>query len=133
MKHVSKMITVLGLGILIVLTACAAHQSMLKVSSTQGEAVISMKASNFKFEPNNIEARKGDELTFHIENVTGIEHDFTIESPKGTILQDVTLPAGKKATVRVKLTEVGTYSIYCDKPFHKALGMTGQVEVLQSP
>jgi uncharacterized cupredoxin-like copper-binding protein len=121
-------LTFLWLGLMMALAACAGMQPPVSVSPEKSEAVIDMTASNFKFVPNNIRAYKGDELIFRIRNVSGTEHNFTINNPEGKRLQSVTLVPGETTEVKVPLQEAGIYEFHCDKPFHASLGMEGQVE-----
>jgi plastocyanin len=127
-----------GLGIvslvfsLILLAAsCATRQALETVKTEAGTAVIDMKASDFKFEPNNLKARRGDILEFNITNVSGTTHNFTIKDPKGEVLQSADLPPHKTTTVTVTVAEAGTYHFYCDKPLHSTLGMKGWLDVVE--
>jgi len=129
----SKGLIAFWLGLLLAVAACASQQPLVTIGPSKGETVIEAKASNFKFEPNNIKAYKGDELVFRIENISGTGHNFTIKDPEGHTLQSLPLPPKETTTVKVTLSEGGTYEFYCDKPFHSAFGMKGRVEVVPKP
>jgi plastocyanin len=100
------------------------------VSPGEGEKILAVKASSFKFEPNNIKAYTGDVILLRIENVSGSSHNFTINNPQGQLIQSSDLPAGKVTDVRVTLPEKGIYDFYCNKPFHSAFGMKGRIEAV---
>ncbi len=112
--------------------ACAGRQPLVTIVPAKGETVVAMKASNFKFVPNNIRAYKGDMLLFKIENTSGTGHNFTLEDPAGNTLKSVPLPPHQSVVVKTELPEAGTYEFYCDRPFHAALGMKGWIRVDQS-
>jgi plastocyanin len=131
MRKRSEGLIVLWLGVMLAVSACASRQPVVTIGPAKGETVIDVKASNFKFEPNNIRAYEGDVLVFRIENISGAGHNFTIKNPEGHELQSVPLPSKVTTTVKVDLSEPGTYEFYCDKPLHAAFGMKGWVEVVQ--
>ncbi len=129
MKKMSIILTALCLGVLLLAAACATRQPLVTMEPAKGETVLPIRASSFKFEPNNIRAYKGDAIEFRIDNVSGTDHNFTIKDPNGHILKSVTLPSKKTTAVSVDLTEAGVYEFYCDKPFHSTFGMKGRIEV----
>ncbi len=94
-----------------------------------GEKTLAMKVDSFKFEPNVIKARRGDVLMMRLENIAGVEHNFTLNAPQGATLASVNVPSRGTADIRVNLTETGIYHFYCDKPLHSPFGMKGQIEV----
>jgi plastocyanin len=129
----SEGLIVLLIGVVLALTACASQHPLVTIGPSKGETVIEVKAGNFKFEPNNLKAYKGEAVVFRIENMSGTGHNFTIKDPEGHIFQSVPLPAKETTTVKVALSEPGTYEFYCDKTFHAAFGMKGRLEVVQRP
>jgi len=121
-------LTLLCIGVILAAAACASQQPQVTLGQAKGEVAVEMKASDFKFEPNNIKAYQGDVIVFRIENTSGTGHNFTITDPKGNTLQSVGLPSRETVTVKVPLTEAGNYGFYCDKPMHSGFGMKGSVE-----
>lgn len=108
--------------------ACAAQQKTVSVAP--GEKTVNVKASDFKFDPNDLRAHKGDVLTLNVENVSsGTLHNLTVKSPQGNTLAEADIPPKSTVKVTVTLTEAGTYPFYCDRPFHSSLGMKGKIEV----
>ncbi len=110
-------------------TACAHRQAPVTVAAAAGQATVDMKASDFKFTPNNIQAKVGDQIEFRIENVTGSKHNFTLQDPAGKTVRDIDLPAHQTTTVTVIFSQAGTYPFHCDVDLHRDLGMKGQVVV----
>lgn len=108
--------------------ACAGQQKTVSVAP--GERTIDIKASDFKFDPDDLKAHKGDVLTLNIENISsGTLHNITVKSPQGNTMAEADIQPKSSAKVTVRLTEAGTYSFYCDRPFHSSLGMKGKIEV----
>ena len=98
-------------------------------SMEKGKQVIHMNASNFKFTPDNLKFFRPGPVTLAVENISDIEHNFTIKNPKGQVLKSVDLPPKKKTTVTFDLPEPGKYEFYCDIDSHARLGMKGQIQV----
>ena len=112
------------------LVGCADSGTPVTVESAgEGNNVIHLKASNFKFEPNNIRVPKPGPLTLEVQNISGTEHNFTIKNPEGQVLKSIGLPPMKTISETLDLTVPGNYDFYCDKPFHATLGMDGQIQV----
>jgi uncharacterized cupredoxin-like copper-binding protein len=115
------------LGVAVIMVAgCAGRYS---ATVQRGEKELAVRASNFKFEPNEIKAQRGDVVVLHVENVTGTAHNFTLKDPSGQTIASVALPPEGTADVKVGLDEPGNYEFYCNKPFHAILGMRGRIEV----
>jgi len=133
MDRTSKGLIAVFALVFLAFTACASQQPIVTMGPAKGEIVLPMKASSFSFEPNNIKAYRGDVIVLKIENISGSGHNFTIKDPQGKTLQDVGLPSKETVTVKVPLSETGTYEFYCDKPFHSSSGMKGQLVVVQGP
>ncbi|WP_429885673.1 plastocyanin/azurin family copper-binding protein [Geoalkalibacter halelectricus] len=115
------------------LAGCAGKDIVFEAPAGAEEVVVSMKASNFAFDPTVIKAHQGSVLLIEVENVAGIAHNLTIKSPEEKILTSVSLPAGQTVTVQVILEESGTYAYTCDRPMHTTLGMSGRIEVAPHP
>lgn len=120
---------VVALGLL---AGCESHQrtQTLDATATPGQKVtVEMRASNFKFNPNVIFARRGDTLVLHIANASGERHNLTVKDPSGRILRSEDLLGHETATVEIPLDAAGIYLFYCDVDLHSALGMKGRIEV----
>ena len=119
-----------GIAILLAVAACASKQPPVTIGKP-GEKAVVIQADNFKFEPNNFKAGKGDEITLRLENISNKEHNFTIKDPKGQKLKSVDIRPMEKVTVKIKLSNSGVYEFYCDKPLHSSFGMKGKIVVGQ--
>ena len=117
----------LGLGVLLTGTACSGPQKVVAVPPGVGENTIDMKASSFNFDPDVIRARQGDQLVLNIENVSTIEHNFTLKNPAGETLVSKDLPEHQTVRVEVLFPKPGDYPFLCDKPLHGTFGMKGRV------
>ena len=104
-------------------------QPQVALSEEASEKVVEMKADSYKFEPNNVKISEGDTVLFRVENISNSTHNFTIKDPQKEILKSEALPAKKTTDIEVSFGTPGVYEFYCDKPFHSAFGMKGQVEV----
>ncbi len=113
------------LFILMLLFSCAGLQK--QVALGRHVHTIDIKASNYKFEPDNIKVAS-DMVTFRISNTTRKMHNFTLKDPEGKIMENVDIPPETTVTVLVTFRQTGTYKFYCDRPFHALLGMRGQVQ-----
>ncbi len=117
------------LGLLLMVVGCSGPQKVVTVSPGVGEKVIQMKASSFDFDPDVIHARQGDRLVLAIENVAGIEHNFTLKNPAGEVLVEKDLPENEIVRIEVPLLQAGEYPFYCHKPLHTTFGMKGRIVV----
>ena len=133
MNRKLKWLTPVFATVLLACVACASQQPLVTIGPAKGEIVLAMKGSSFSFEPNNIKAYRGDVIVLKIENISSTGHNFTLKTPLGNAEQSVKLPPMETVTVKVELSEAGTYEFYCDKPFHSTLGMKGQIVVTQGP
>lgn len=113
---------------LLMLGGCAGRQQQAAVQPAADGSVV-IKASSFTFEPNTIVARRGDTLLFVVENTSGSSHNFSVKDPAGKAILSMDLPGKSTQRAKITFTEPGMYEIYCDKPFHSTMGMTGRIEV----
>jgi plastocyanin len=113
-----------------ILSGCGADRFAYSVPGDQQENIIAIEADNFLFKPNAITARTGDHVVLQVRNITGYEHNLTLEDPQGNILLSLDLPPDKTvSSPPLILDRPGTYPFYCDKPFHTPLGMEGTIAV----
>jgi plastocyanin len=126
-----KLILVLLVGLL-PLGGCAGVQEKPQVVAAKaGERKIAMTASSFKFEPSAIRVQGTGPLVIEVKNVSSMEHNLTVKSPAGKVLNSADLPGNSTTKVELKPAEKGTYEFYCDKPMHRTLGMKGVIEVVE--
>ena len=131
MRKTFRQVPAICVCVLLAVAACAGLQPQVTVGPETGEKVIAMKASNFKFVPNNIKAYRGDLIMLEVENVSDSEHNLTIKDPHGQVLQNADIPPKKTVAFRITLPEAGEYDFYCDEPFHATFGMKGRIEVIE--
>jgi plastocyanin len=114
----------------LILFSCAELQKQVILDQEKKENITVVKVHNYKFEPNNFFTYEGTTILFKIENVTISEHNFTLTDPEGAVIEDVDIPRDKTIEIKVTFSRTGIYNFYCNKPFHSALGMKGQIEVV---
>ncbi len=126
----SKRLLFLIMVVIAALAGCAGGGKVETAAPTGGGGSnIAMKASSYNFSPNLVRVERPGKLTIQINNVSGSEHNFTLEDSGGKVLANVELPPGKTVNANVDLPNTGVYKFYCDKTMHSTLGMKGQVIV----
>lgn len=86
------------------------------------ELEVSVKSTDYAFEPATLTANAGQNVVVHIENA-GF-HTFTIDGVVNAIL------SGPTSTVRFPApVQPGSYEVYCAIPGHKQRGMVGTLVV----
>lgn len=129
-RKIKLLITlVIGGALLTLSTGCSAPITSYRVADNPGEQQLAIEASSFAFTPNRITASAGSPLLLSVKNTAGMDHNLTIEAADATILLDLELPAGATTTARLKIDQPGEYRIYCNRPMHPTLGMTGQLVI----
>jgi uncharacterized cupredoxin-like copper-binding protein len=87
----------------LLLMACGGGPQPVVTAPERG-AALTIEASSFKFEPNNIKAAAGDILALRIKNLSSSAHNFTLKDPMGKVIRNVSLPPEESVTVDVRLT-----------------------------
>ena len=126
-----KPLSIICIGLLLILSACAGLQQQVTVGSVEGRKMVTLEADSFKFTPNNIKANQGDEIVIKIVSTSDAGHNFTIKDPRGQIIKTLDLPSKQTVEIKIDLSEPGEYTFYCDKPLHSSFGMKGQIEVVK--
>ncbi len=124
----------IGIGFLILalalsVGACGKLQKPILLTTGQ-ESVVMVEANDYSFVPNHFQTYQGTSIVFTIQNTSGSGHNFTIKDPGGKILQSADVAPQKSVEVKVDFPHIGVYPFYCDRPFHRTLGMEGRVEVV---
>ncbi len=88
-----------------------------------GKSSVDVVMQDDMFVPSVLSGTPGQTVTLKLDNTGMHEHNFTIESQK--VNTDV--ESGETATVKVTFPASGTLQFFCE--YHKALGMTGSLEV----
>jgi plastocyanin len=115
---------------LLALAGCATGQSGKSVVSVpKGQEAVAMEASDFNFQPSEIQLTKKGTFKLNVKNTSSATHNITIKNPRGEVIRSVDIPVGETVPVTVDLPEVGVYEFYCDKPLHATMGMKGRIVV----
>jgi len=97
---------------------------------TQPEEVfVNVTAGEGYFDPDVIVVEEGQDVTVEIENVSDVDHTFTIDE----LGIDVSLAPGEQEEVTFTAAEEGTFEFYCDEPGHRDAGMYGYLGVGEDP
>jgi uncharacterized cupredoxin-like copper-binding protein len=129
---------------------CALLVSLLVVGCGGGPppeplAVDVLATPDGRFEPVEVSAPQGTEITFNLLNETAIEHDiivvsevFELESELNRALADDSglrlagselISPGEAASIVYAFDESGEYQYFCSVPNHFALGMRGTITI----
>ena len=98
--------------------------------------VQSIALYSYGYNPNPIVLTAGKAVTLNFVNRSGGGHDFTAKNffrsariISGNVGQgEVELGGGRSASVTL-VPAKGRYKVHCGHPFHKMLGMTGDIVV----
>jgi plastocyanin len=122
-----------GLLILVliaVLTGCASNGRVETAAPmSAGGSIITIDASNYKFQPSEIRVDKPGLLAVQIHNVSGSVRNFTLEDPRGKVLRSVDVDPAGSMIMNVELPRPGVYGFYARKTLHAPLGMKGKIIV----
>jgi uncharacterized cupredoxin-like copper-binding protein len=103
-----------------------------------------MATDQLVFDPDAINVRVGETVTFEIENTGSLDHDFVIgsseyqqqheeEMQSGEMHMDepnaIDVPAGETVSITWHFTEAGTTEYGCHEPGHFPAGMVGMIAV----
>lgn len=111
-------------------TACGTLQKPILLTAGQENEVL-VEVSDYTFTPNHFQTYQGTSIIFTIQNISESYHNFTIKDPDGTVLQSTDVAPQQSAKVKVDFPHIGVYPFYCNRPFHKTMGMEGRVEVVE--
>ena len=90
----------------------------------EGARSIEVTAKNFAFDPEEITAEAGEELTIVLSSEDAL-HDFTIDE----LDAHVVAKRNETAEGGVTADEAGSYTFYCSVPGHRSAGMEGTLTV----
>ena len=119
------------------LAAAAALSLIGSAAATQtATPVQTIQLYSYGYGPDPIVLSAGKPVTLNFGNRAGKGHDFTaprfFNSSKivagNVAVGEVDLRAGQSASVTL-VPSAGRYKVHCGKPFHKMLGMSGDIVV----
>ena len=118
--------------------AAAAALSLIgsAAASQTVPAVHTIQLYSYGYNPESIVLDAGKRVTLNFVNGAGKSHDFTAPEFFGssTIVAgnvgkgEVELRGGQSASVTL-IPAAGRYKVHCGKPFHKVMGMRGDIIV----
>lgn len=119
-RRVTRMVTLMAMAALLV-SACGGGNGTATTATTAPAGFeVTVTATEFAFEPANIEVPAGVPVTIVLVNSGVIEHDFSIDA------LGLTIHADPGETVRETVNfAAGTYEVHCTVPGHHEAGMEG--------
>ena len=105
------------------LLACGSDDDGEEASGQQ----VDVSATEFAFDPSDIELDAAGTYTFHLTNAGEFEHALEIDG-QGIEEETSVIGGGDSADVTVDLAE-GEYEIYCPVGNHREMGMEGTLVV----
>jgi plastocyanin len=111
-----------GLALPLVLLACGSDDG----EEASGQRV-DVSATEFAFNPPDLQVDAGGTYTFHLTNAGEFEHALEIEGQGIDESTDI-IGGGETADVTVDLAE-GEYEIFCPVGNHREMGMEGTLTV----
>ena len=104
----------------------------LAAGPAYAQQTVTLRASEFMFEPSSITVPAGRPVTFMVENVGQFPHDLHIEG-HGVVFEVVggggNVAAGQSASGTTTFTTPGTYEFWCPVGNHRDRGMVGTLTV----
>ena len=113
--------------------------------------IVEIKAGNdLRFQPDNVQVKVGETVTFHLVNTATVEHDFTLGDEHeqdqheqemqhmtsggdmhvmGDSANAIHIAPGATKDLTWKFTKAGTTLYGCHEPGHFASGMKGTITV----
>lgn len=108
--------------------------------------MVKVMVADFEFEPDHLTFESGKAYRLDLENKSDSTHYFAAEGffkavvteklvKNGTsvdrpLLEAVALAPGETKELLFVPIRKGTYELQCTAPFHRALGMTGTIEII---
>ncbi len=106
--------------------ACGGGGGASGGGSAGGAQNVTITATDFKFDPNTINATPGQTINLTMVNKGQSRHTFVLKDANVSIAAE----AGQQTQTTFKApSNPGTYQFLCDVPGHAEQGMTGQLIV----
>lgn len=94
-------------------------------SDADKTVTVTMSGGSFYFNPNVINAKKGDTVIINFSNDGGM-HNFTIDEFNA---QTKTVKTGETDSVSFVVDKAGSFEYYCSVGQHRAMGQKGMLVV----
>lgn len=92
-----------------------------------GGETIKISETEFALDPAQVSTQPG-EVTFEVTNDGSTVHDLEVDG-EGVEQKTELIQPGQSATLRVDLSQPGSYEMYCTVDGHRESGMEGEVSV----
>jgi plastocyanin len=96
--------------------------------TVDGGATVTVKAHEYRFDPNRLVVRGPGPLTIRLQNDGDLAHNIRVRRDGEEIGGTPSFPGGRTESARVRL-QPGQYELICTVGDHAELGMTGELEV----
>ena len=129
-----KTITFLSIILMLCLGAC---------TQSGPSSQLNVEMTDFAFTPDQFTIPAGEQITFHVNHMGTVEHDFIImkfgtdvgphfnEEDQPNVYWQIKVQAGESQTITFTApAEPGTYQIVCGMAGHVESGMVGVLEVV---
>lgn len=108
--------------------------------AAEGQTVVNVQLSNFKFAPRTIILDHGRSYLLRLRNVADGGHDFTAREffaaaaiapgdRRWVTEGEVEVPPGQVRDIRLTAPAAGRYKLKCTHSMHKFFGMSGTIVV----
>ncbi len=95
-------------------------------STDKSPLTVTVTATEFKFDPANLNAAPGQTINLTVKNIGSVQHTWVLPNQNVKI----TVDPGKSVTQTFTApAAAGTFPFECDIPGHKDAGMVGQLIV----
>lgn len=128
-----KIFIVMFAAILLLGAGCAAREPKPSISEEKNNIItadgvleITVKASEFAFDPYIIGLKKGERVRLILKNTGKYPHDWIIE---GLDIRTKTIAGGESDTIEFTADKIGEFPIYCGVGNHREKGMEGKIFV----
>ncbi len=89
---------------------------------------VSVTLKDFRFEPKEITAVKGQKIILTLKNTGERDHDLVLQGPYNG-MKSQHIQNGQETTLEFVADQVGTFEFICDLKGHKDRGMVGTLVV----
>jgi nitrite reductase (NO-forming) len=119
-------LTTIALGAALALTACGGGGSTEPTPPPPANFTVGALDA-FKFDPETLSVKAGEQVTVVLDNKGVLEHNFVID--EFSVSVGPIAGATKSTPHTFTPTTAGTYTYYCNVPGHKEAGMIGTLTV----
>jgi len=91
---------------------------------------IEIELRSFSFQPNHIAILKNQSpLTFRLTNTANLQHNFSLIDSQKNVIARRDMNPKESITLDIESLDPGNYVFYCNRCFHRFLGMEGMLMV----